>query len=121
MMLIFCSFAKSKSSINTLVWQLDSLTNKTSKEDSLKPAVVKVDTVKISKNAIDEQVKYQALDSIIFVVDSQLVFLYGKAEVYYGDVNLKAGEISIDQQKNLVKAQGVLDSTGKKVEKPTIE
>ncbi len=118
MMLIFCSFAKSKSSINTLVWQLDSLTNKTGKEDTLKPAVVKVDTVKISKNAIDEKVKYQALDSIIFVVDSQLVFLYGKAEVYYGDVNLKAGEISIDQQKNLVVAQGVLDSTGKKVDNP---
>ncbi len=118
MMLIFCSLAKSKPTINKQVWQLDSLSNDSDKVDSLKPAAVKVDTVKISKNAIDEKVKYQALDSIIFVVDSQLVFLYGKAEVYYGDVNLKAGEISIDQQKNLVEAKGVLDSTGKKVDNP---
>jgi len=86
--------------------------------DTLKIANVKVDTLKISKNAIDEQVKYQALDSIIFVVDSQMVFLYGKAEVYYGDVNLKAGEISIDQHKNIVMAQGATDSTGKKVDNP---
>jgi hypothetical protein len=118
MLLIFCSFAKNKPTINNPLWQLDSLSNDSNKVDTLKPATVKVDTVKISKNAIDEKVKYQALDSIIFVVDSQLVFLYGKAEVYYGDVNLKAGEISIDQQKNLVEAQGVADSTGKKVDNP---
>lgn len=86
--------------------------------DTAQKVLPKADTLKVSKNAIDEQVKYQAIDSIIFVVDSQLVFLYGKAEVYYGDINLKAGEISIDQQKNLVEAKGVVDSSGKKVDNP---
>jgi hypothetical protein len=86
--------------------------------DTLKNIKANTDTLKISKNAIDEKVKYQSLDSIIFVVDSQMVFLYGKAEVYYGDINLKAGEISIDQQNNLVEAQGVTDSSGKKVDNP---
>ena len=86
--------------------------------DSIKNQTKQADTLKISKNAIDEKVKYQALDSIIFVVDSQLVFLYGKAEVYYGEVNLKAGEIAIDQQNNKVEAKGVTDSTGKKVDNP---
>jgi hypothetical protein len=86
--------------------------------DTLKNIKATTDTLKISKNAIDEKVKYQSLDSIIFVVDSQMVFLYGKAEVYYGDINLKAGEISIDQQNNLVEAQGVTDSSGKKVDNP---
>ncbi|MFN7846258.1 MAG: putative LPS assembly protein LptD [Bacteroidota bacterium] len=93
-------------------------TNDSVRVDSIKNQTKQADTLKISKNAIDEKVKYQALDSIIFVVDSQLVFLYGKAEVYYGEVNLKAGEIAIDQQKNKVEAKGVTDSTGKKVDNP---
>jgi hypothetical protein len=118
LMLILCSFLNGKAKINEIVFPLDSLSNDSNKTDTSKKAIVKVDSVKISKNAIDDKVKYQALDSIIFVVDSQLVFLYGKAEVYYGDVNLKAGEISIDQQKNLVEAHGVIDSTGKKVDNP---
>lgn len=108
----------SKANMNDLVLPLDSISNDSNKVDSTKNTKIKLDTLKISKNAIDEQVKYQALDSIIFIVDSQMVFLYGKAEVYYGEVNLKAGEISIDQQKNLVEAQGVLDSAGKKVDNP---
>lgn len=118
LMLILCSFLNGKAKINEIVFPLDSLSNDSNKTDTSKKAIVKVDSVKISKNAIDDKVKYQALDSIIFVVDSQLVFLYGKAEVYYGDINLKAGEISIDQQKNLVEAHGVKDSTGKKVDNP---
>jgi hypothetical protein len=93
-------------------------TNDSVRVDSVKNQTKQADTLKISKNAIDETVKYQALDSIIFVVDSQLVFLYGKAEVYYGEVNLKAGEIAIDQQNNKVEAKGVPDSTGKKVDNP---
>lgn len=93
-------------------------TNDSVRVDSIKNQTKQADTLKISKNAIDERVKYQALDSIIFVVDSQLVFLYGKAEVYYGEVNLKAGEIAIDQQNNKVEAKGVTDSTGKKVDNP---
>jgi lipopolysaccharide assembly outer membrane protein LptD (OstA) len=118
LLLILCSFFMSKAKMNDLVVPLDSISNDSNKVDTSKNAKIKLDTLKISKNAIDEQVKYQALDSIIFIVDSQMVFLYGKAEVYYGEVNLKAGEISIDQQKNLVEAQGVLDSTGKKVDNP---
>ncbi len=97
---------------------IDTLAIDTSKADITTPVKAKADTVRISKNAIDEKVKYQALDSIIFIVDSQMVFLYGKAEVIYGDVNLKAGEIAIDQQKNIVMAQGVPDSTGKKIDNP---
>lgn len=116
--LALCSFATPRLSPYHQFLRLDSLETDSTKSDSLKKAALKVDTVKISKNAIDEQVKYQALDSIIFLVDSQMVFLYGKAEVYYGDVNLKAGEISIDQQKNIVMAQGVADSSGKKVDNP---
>jgi hypothetical protein len=66
----------------------DSISNDSNKVDTSKNAKIKLDTLKISKNAIDEQVKYQALDSIIFIVDSQMVFLYGKAEVYYFDCSL---------------------------------
>ena len=117
-LLALCSFVVSKPNYLIQNNPLDSILPDTNKVDTNKSALVKKDSLKISKNAIDEQVKYQALDSIIFFVDSQMVYLYGKAEVYYGDVNLKAGEIAIDQQKNIVMAQGETDSTGKKVDNP---
>jgi hypothetical protein len=115
---VLCSFVVGTPAVYHQFLRNDSLQKDSTKLDTTKSALVKKDSLKISKNAIDEKVKYQALDSIIFIVDSQMVFLYGKAEVYYGDVNLKAGEISIDQQKNLVEASGVSDSTGKKVDNP---
>ena len=95
----------------------DSLKPDSVKIDSLQPKVKK-DELKVSKNAIDELVKYQADDSIIFIVDSQMVFMYGKAKVDYGEVNLKAAQISIDQNKNIVMAEGAKDSTGKLVDNP---
>jgi len=118
LLLFICTLVMSKPNKNTSAYHFKPIYVDTTIVDTAKKVVSKPDTLKVSKNAIDEQVKYQAVDSIIFVVDSQLVFLYGKAEVYYGDINLKAGEIYIDQQKNLVEAKGVLDSSGKKVDNP---
>lgn len=86
--------------------------------DSINANKIKKDSLKISKNAIEEVVKYQAEDSIVFVVDSQKVYMFGKAEVQYGEVNLKAGVIAMDQEKNLVTAHGVPDSLDKLVENP---
>jgi lipopolysaccharide assembly outer membrane protein LptD (OstA) len=83
--------------------------------DSLKP---NVKTVKISGDAISSKVDYKAEDSLRFEVDSQKVFLYGKAEVQYEDINLKANYIVLDMKNNLVYAEGTIDSTGKLLGKP---
>jgi lipopolysaccharide assembly outer membrane protein LptD (OstA) len=100
-------------SIDTLI------TNPTT--DTLSGLTKKLDSISISaqsKNAIDEPIKYNAKDSIVYDIVNSMVYLYNGAEVFYGDINLKADYIIIDQRKKLVYAQGVKDSTGKVVGKP---
>ena len=70
-----------------------------------------IDTL-ISKDALTSKLNYKAKDSIRFDLKNQLVFLYGSAEVYYEDIELKAEEIQIDMDSNLVIAKGKQDSLG---------
>lgn len=66
----------------------------------------------ISKDALSSKLSYTATDSIRFDMKNKLVFLYGKVEVYYDDIELKAEEIEINIDSNLVMARGKQDSLG---------
>jgi hypothetical protein len=81
-------------------------------------AVLTTDTTKISKEALEAEVIYSANDSIRFEVDSQMVYLYGKAKVVYTSVELIADYIELSLKKNIVFAEGVADSSGKVNGKP---
>ncbi len=89
---------------------IDSLSKNQSSTDSL--------SLNPKKQAIDVPIKYTAKDSIVYDIIRSKVYLYNKAEVYYGDISLKADYVVIDQLKKTVYAQGVKDSTGKIVGKP---
>lgn len=67
----------------------------------------------ISKDALDSKVKYKATDSIRFDMKTQQIFLFGKAEIYYEDIELKAEEIESNLDSNVVTAKGKQDTTGK--------
>ncbi len=71
--------------------------------------------------AIKSKIRYSAKDSIVYDITGTQVYLYRGAEVYYEDIILKADYIRIDQQKKIVYAEGVKDSTGKVVGKPVFE
>lgn len=86
--------------------------------DSTKQSNSLADTTKISKDALEEEVMYAATDSIRFEIDSQMVYLYGKAKVNYTNIELKADYIELSLKKNIVFAVGVADSSGKIVGKP---
>lgn len=90
----------------------------TSKIDSTASLRTSGDTTKVSKDALEDEVIYSATDSIRFEVDSQLVYLYGKAKVNYTNIELKAEYIELSLKKNIVYAVGMPDSTGKIVGKP---
>lgn len=79
-----------------------------------------MDTLSIvnKKQAIEDPIKYNAKDSIVYDIKNSMVYLYNAAEVYYGDISLKADFVTIDQRKKLVYARGVKDSTGTVVGKP---
>jgi lipopolysaccharide assembly outer membrane protein LptD (OstA) len=75
-------------------------------------SVVVIDTM-YSPDALKSKVRYKAKDSIRVDLKSQLVYLFGQSEVYYEDIELKAEEIEIDMDSNIVTARGKQDSTGK--------
>jgi len=60
----------------------------------------------------------RADDSIVQNLAEKKVFLYGNAEVVYGDIDLKAAFIRVNFNNNTIFARGVKDSTGKIVGKP---
>lgn len=69
-------------------------------------------------NFIETQVVYNAQDSIILSSDSKKVYLFNKAKIVYGDIELEADYIEYDQEKNFVFARGVEDTTGNISGKP---
>ncbi|MDF1673600.1 MAG: hypothetical protein P1U41_08840, partial [Vicingaceae bacterium] len=92
---------------------IDSLTTVNVKQDSLiKTDSLSVDTM-ISPDALKSKVSYKATDSIRIDMQKQLVYLFGKAEVYYENIVLKAEEIEISMDSSIVTARGKQDSTGK--------
>lgn len=65
------------------------------------------------KSSLKSKVRYLAKDSLSFDIQGQKVYLYGKAELYYEDIVLKADYVEIDFKNNIVVAHGLPDSAGK--------
>ncbi|RTQ50207.1 LPS-assembly protein LptD [Hymenobacter gummosus] len=73
------------------------------------------------KGDVETTVKYQAKDSIRFNVQEKKAILYNKASVNYGEMDLKAGVITVDYSQNVLTAEGLADSTGKVRDKPVFK
>jgi LptD protein len=73
---------------------------------------------KVSENAVDTKVEYKAKDSIQFSVDAKKVYLWGDAEIIYGDIQLKSAYIEFNMNDNIVLATGLIDSLGEEYGKP---
>lgn len=81
-------------------------------------SIAKTDTLRISRDSLDAPIKYSATDSGVLVIDTKEFLLYGKAKTDYKDLQMEAATISYDQQSQMVKAYGSLDSTGNPLSKP---
>ncbi|MES2003500.1 MAG: putative LPS assembly protein LptD [Bacteroidota bacterium] len=95
---------------------IDSIAKKpVTKADSLSSrpdSVLRVDSIRLSKDSMDAIVKYHADDSGVLIIPTKELFLYGKAKTDYKDLKLEAATIQYDQRSQLVKAYGATDSTG---------
>lgn len=80
----------------------------------LKDSVAKNDTIykKISKDAIEKRVTYEAQDSIVVDMKNRITYLFGDAVVYYDDLELRADYIQIGFDTQELYATGVADSAG---------
>jgi len=70
------------------------------------------------QSGLDAPVSYSARDSIVANVKTQIVKLYGEANVNYEDIQLDADYIEINLKNNEVLATYSLDSIGNPVGKP---
>lgn len=98
--------------------------NLTSYQDTVKP-VNKIDSltlkqltiadtisIKVSKNAIEGIVSYEAKDSVVILVKDKIINLYGKTKVDYLDIVLTAPAIRINSNEQLLTANNQKDSSG---------
>lgn len=90
------------------------------KADSTRAAIDSLD-IKVAQNTMSEVVNYKAEDSIIYDVTNGKIYLYNKASVDNGNINLKAGTIVFDQTDKTVRAQAIPDSTGTLTQIPVFE
>jgi lipopolysaccharide assembly outer membrane protein LptD (OstA) len=75
-------------------------------------------TRKNKPSEINTKIVYSAKDSMAFSAGNKKIYLYGKAVVTYGDIELKADYIEYDYTSRIVFASGLPDSTGKIQGKP---
>jgi hypothetical protein len=70
---------------------------------------------------LDTRVEYSAVDSIPFDIRNQVVYLYGDADMKYGNIHLTAAYIMIDFRKKELYATGMPDSLGQLQGLPVFE
>ncbi len=106
-----------------LLCSLISFSQSNEVKDSLTDSVssIHLSDSMISKDALGSKLQYKASDSIRYDMKNKLVYLFGKVEVYYEDIELKAEEIEINLDSNLVMARGKQDSTGKFFGEPVMK
>jgi hypothetical protein len=112
---LFLSETLSAKSAATPIFFSHELDSTDTKKDTA--LVIKVDTT-ISKDAVETKTNYKAKDSMRIDLISQKIYLFGSAEVTYGEINLKADTIIVDLLNDMVFAKGKTDSLGKPVGQP---
>ncbi|GAA4934741.1 putative LPS assembly protein LptD [Algibacter agarivorans] len=76
------------------------------------------DSIPPEKDLLEHIVKYHATDYSRFSQKKQKLYLYNEAKIDYGDMNITAGDITIDYIKNTVYAKGITDSIEGYTQKP---
>ncbi|MBK7172351.1 MAG: LPS-assembly protein LptD [Bacteroidales bacterium] len=68
-----------------------------------------------NKTVLDGKIEYAAADSLSFDIQKKMAYMYGDAVIKYQDITLKAAVIILDFNRNIVTANAITDSTGKKI------
>ena len=77
--------------------------------------------IKMSKDSIDAPISYTAADSIVLDVKTNMATLFNKATVKQKDLSLAAYKIELDQDKQIVTASYIKDTTDKIIGLPEMK
>jgi lipopolysaccharide assembly outer membrane protein LptD (OstA) len=106
--------------INPLALIGDSLAKARVRPDSVAARRDTASKFKLYKVDLDHQVNFTTKDSLVFMGKND-ARMYGNSDVSYGDIDLKAMEIKMDMNTNLVYANGRPDSVGDLQGKPVFK
>ena len=81
----------------------------------------KNDTIKPKTQLLSSTVTYKATDYMAYKKKESKMYLYNEAEVYYEDMEIKAGSIILDFDKDLVYAYGIKDTLGDYTQRPSFK
>jgi lipopolysaccharide assembly outer membrane protein LptD (OstA) len=79
---------------------------------------IATDSIKPQKELLENIVKYSAKDYTRYSQKKQKLYLHDEAKIFYGDMNIAAGDITIDYNKNTVYARGITDTVNGYTQKP---
>ena len=68
-------------------------------------------SIKIAENDLDDIVKYKAVDSIIYDIPNKTVYLYGRANIKYQEMDMSAGFIKFNWDSSEVFAKATYDDS----------
>ena len=108
-----CFYLHTISSIAQLT-EIETVHQQEQKNDSVAP-------IKGSRPFLEAQVQYQANDSLAFDFENQKMYLYGKAEIKYLDIELSAHAIELDLDSTLAIAYGRIDTAGVEQDLPVFK
>lgn len=73
--------------------------------------IVEAKTIKIADNDLEDNVKYIAQDSIIYDIPNKTVYLYGRANIKYQEMDMSAGFIKYNWDSSEVYARATYDDS----------
>jgi lipopolysaccharide assembly outer membrane protein LptD (OstA) len=85
---------------------------------SVKKDTTHIDSVKVTKEFLEDNINHKAKEYMSNDFVNQRATLYDKAELYYQDIELRAGKIIIDYKNSLAYATGIYDTLGNYIQKP---
>lgn len=85
-----------------------------------KDSVIKTVDTLVSKDSLDAPVNYSAKDSGVLIMSTKQFVLYGKSNTKYKDITLDAATINYDQQSQLIRAYGMVDTSNNPMSKPKL-
>jgi lipopolysaccharide assembly outer membrane protein LptD (OstA) len=71
----------------------------------------RADTAGPSGSGIDSVVTYAAADSVVYALQTRKMYLYGKGEIRYKELGLKAEDIDMNWATSILSARGVVDTS----------
>ena len=78
----------------------------------------RTDSLPLTQEYLEDNIIHRSKDYFSNDFRTQTATLYNEAELYYQDIELKAGKIIIDYKNNLAIATGIFDSAGTYIQRP---